>query len=146
MQAQYAFHNISHKSYVTVKYFTKMARYETVKLDHRLSHNLYLTFTLMFCSTASDCVIFLYLGLNLVRLDHVWHTGFTVAAVILCLVVRFIGKSLYKVYIKLFFYMYVNHIFYFHTFSVTYGLAFLINRSRMRAITSREMFIMVSSN
>lgn len=26
IQAQYAFHNISHKSYVTVKYFIKMAR------------------------------------------------------------------------------------------------------------------------
>ena len=27
LQANYAFHNVSRKSYITVKYFTKMVRY-----------------------------------------------------------------------------------------------------------------------
>ncbi|XP_067949072.1 Na(+)/H(+) exchanger beta-like [Watersipora subatra] len=91
LQAQYAFHNISHKSYVTVKYFTKMA------------------------SGASDCVIFLYLGINLVRIDHQFHAGFIAVTILLTLISRFI---------------------------VTYGLSAIMNRSRVRQISKREQFIM----
>ncbi|XP_064639121.1 Na(+)/H(+) exchanger beta-like isoform X2 [Lineus longissimus] len=66
MQTQYAFHNISHKSYTTVKYFTKML------------------------SAASEAVIFLFLGQALVTDQHKWHTGFTLWSVVLCLVLRFL--------------------------------------------------------
>ncbi|XP_074658542.1 Na(+)/H(+) exchanger beta-like isoform X3 [Tubulanus polymorphus] len=66
VQAQYAFHNISHKSHTTIKYFMKMF------------------------STTCEAVIFLYLGIMLVSPSHEWHTGFILWANVLCLVVRFI--------------------------------------------------------
>lgn len=70
IQAHYAFQNISQKSYACVKYFTKMA------------------------SATSDTIIFMFLGMVLVSDDHVWHTGFVLWTVFLCLVFRFIGVFL----------------------------------------------------
>ncbi|XP_064113705.1 LOW QUALITY PROTEIN: Na(+)/H(+) exchanger beta-like [Macrobrachium nipponense] len=70
VQAHYAFQNISQKSYACVKYFTKMA------------------------SATSDTIIFMFLGMVLVSDDHVWHTGFVLWTVSLCLVFRFIGVFL----------------------------------------------------
>ncbi|KAL3847975.1 hypothetical protein ACJMK2_018862 [Sinanodonta woodiana] len=69
-QAQYAFHNISRKSYTTVKYFSKMQ------------------------SSTSECIIFMFLGFELYQDDLFtsakWHAGFIIWAVILCFVTRFI--------------------------------------------------------
>ncbi|XP_063239988.1 Na(+)/H(+) exchanger beta-like [Bacillus rossius redtenbacheri] len=67
VQAHYALKNISQKSYVTVKYFTRMV------------------------SSTCDAIIFLFLGMVLVNDRHVWHTGFVIWTLILCFVCRFIG-------------------------------------------------------
>ncbi|KAI9561927.1 hypothetical protein GHT06_012889 [Daphnia sinensis] len=67
VQAHYAFANVSHKSYTTVKYFIKML------------------------SSTSDAIIFLFLGMVLVNDVHEWHTGFVLWTLLLCLVVRFLG-------------------------------------------------------
>uniref|UniRef100_A0A0P6HUM3 Sodium/hydrogen exchanger n=1 Tax=Daphnia magna TaxID=35525 RepID=A0A0P6HUM3_9CRUS len=67
VQAHYAFANVSHKSYTTVKYFIKML------------------------SSTSDAIIFLFLGMVLVNDVHEWHTGFVLWTLLLCLVVRFFG-------------------------------------------------------
>ncbi|XP_023932871.1 Na(+)/H(+) exchanger beta-like [Lingula anatina] len=93
MQAHYAFNNISHKSLTTVTYFSKML------------------------STASDCMIFMFLGLTLVRPDHDWHTGFTLWTLFLCLVIRFMS---------------------------VFGLTLIANKLyRLRKIELEEQFIMV---
>ncbi|KAK3583646.1 hypothetical protein CHS0354_021383 [Potamilus streckersoni] len=69
-QAQYAFHNISRKSYTTVKYFSKMQ------------------------SSTSECIIFMFLGFELYQEDLLksanWHAGFIIWALVLCFVSRFI--------------------------------------------------------
>ena len=88
VQAHYAFPNISRKSHTTVKYFIKMV------------------------SSISDIVIFLFLGIAVVKglpndsnsmvTRHQWHTGFVVWSIALCLICRFIsGKALFllKTYI-----------------------------------------------
>ncbi|XP_067002933.2 probable Na(+)/H(+) antiporter nhx-9 [Anabrus simplex] len=67
VQAHYALNNISSKSYTTVKYFTKML------------------------SSTCDAIIFLFLGMELVSDRHVWHTGFVLWTLLLCLLCRFIG-------------------------------------------------------
>ncbi|KAK3849232.1 hypothetical protein Pcinc_044001 [Petrolisthes cinctipes] len=67
IQAHYAFQNISQKSYTCVKYFTKMA------------------------SATSDTVIFMFLGMVLVSDEHLWHTGFVLWTLALCVIFRFIG-------------------------------------------------------
>lgn len=66
IQAQYAFNNITRKSRTTVKYFAKVA------------------------STATEIVIFLFLGLALVEPKHEWHTGFVLWTLFLCLFYRFL--------------------------------------------------------
>ncbi|XP_068238479.1 probable Na(+)/H(+) antiporter nhx-9 [Palaemon carinicauda] len=71
VQAHYAFQNISQKSYACVKYFTKMA------------------------SATSDTIIFMFLGMVLVSDDHVWHTGFVLWTVFLCLIFRFFGTCVH---------------------------------------------------
>ncbi|XP_022246177.1 sodium/hydrogen exchanger 2-like [Limulus polyphemus] len=65
VQAQYARFNISQKSYITVKYFIKML------------------------SAICDTLIFLFLGMVLVNDNHIWHTGFVLWTVALCLIARF---------------------------------------------------------
>ncbi|ESN91489.1 hypothetical protein HELRODRAFT_70084, partial [Helobdella robusta] len=96
MQMQFAFHNISNNSSVTIKYFSKML------------------------SNACDCIIFMFLGISLIRDNHQWHLGFVLWSVVLCLAVRFIGWLV-----------------------VTYGLTFLVNKTnRSRCIGNREQFIM----
>ncbi|XP_064638155.1 Na(+)/H(+) exchanger beta-like [Lineus longissimus] len=93
MQAQYAFHNISHKSYTTVKYFIKMM------------------------SAISEAVIFLFLGMALVKADHEWHTGFVLWTLLIIFIVRFFSVFL---------------------------LTFIANsyKGRMRKINPHEQFIM----
>lgn len=91
VQAHYALKNISQKSYTTVKYFTKML------------------------SSTSDAIIFLFLGMVLISDKHVWHTGFVLWTLILCLVCRFAGVFL---------------------------LTWLANRLRVRKINLQEQFIM----
>jgi len=70
VQAHYAFANVSHKSYTTVKYFIKML------------------------SATSDAIIFLFLGMVLVNDIHQWHTEFILWTLFLCLITRFIGVFL----------------------------------------------------
>ncbi|XP_023714709.1 Na(+)/H(+) exchanger beta isoform X2 [Cryptotermes secundus] len=91
VQAHYALKNISQKSYTTVKYFTKML------------------------SSTSDAIIFLFLGMVLVSDQHVWHTGFVLWTLILCLVCRFAGVFL---------------------------LTCLTNKLRVKKINIQEQFIM----
>ena len=67
---RYAFLNISKKSYTTVKYALKTM------------------------ASVSDCVIFIFLGLTLVKSEHYWHPGFILATIILCLVFRFLSVFL----------------------------------------------------
>ncbi|XP_052783887.1 Na(+)/H(+) exchanger beta-like isoform X2 [Mya arenaria] len=80
VQAQYAFHNISRKSYTTVKYFSKMM------------------------SATSDCVIFLFLGISLFKADVLnlehWHLGFILWTLLFCLLYRFIVVFLLTVIIN----------------------------------------------
>jgi sodium/hydrogen exchanger 3 len=67
MQIEYAKYNISSRSFVTIKYFTK---------------NL---------STISDVIIFFFLGKVLVRETHVWSTTFALAATLFCIIYRFLS-------------------------------------------------------
>lgn len=93
VQRHYAFSNISHKSRTTVKYFTKVL------------------------ASASEIIIFLFLGLELVSESHVWHTGFVLWTLLLCTAFRFL---------------------------ITFGMACLINRfdtMRVRLIGYDEMFM-----
>lgn len=73
-QAQYAFHNISRKSYTTVKYFSKMM------------------------STTCDCIIFMFLGISLFKRDVLdlrhWHAGFILWTLFFCFIYRFLGVFL----------------------------------------------------
>ncbi|XP_067949410.1 sodium/hydrogen exchanger 2-like [Watersipora subatra] len=66
-------------------------------------------------SAASDSFIFLYLGVNLVRVNHQFHIGFIGATIFLCLITRFV---------------------------VTYILSAILNRNRVRKISKREQLIM----
>lgn len=91
VQAHYALKNISQKSYTTVKYFTKMI------------------------SSTCDSIIFLFLGMVLVSDAHVWHTGFVVSTLVLCLVCRFLGVFL---------------------------LTWIANQLRVKKINMQEQFIM----
>lgn len=93
-QAQYALHNVNRKSNIAIKYCIKVA------------------------STTSEIIIFLFLGMALVRYEHNWSTGFTLWTIFLCLVYRFL---------------------------VVFGLTYLINtcdRYRVRKIGLDEQFIM----
>ncbi|XP_053213811.1 Na(+)/H(+) exchanger protein 7-like [Panonychus citri] len=67
MQAEYTRHNISKKSYTTIKYLTKTV------------------------SSIADVIIFLFLGMVLVRDDHDWNTGFVLFTTIFCIIYRFIS-------------------------------------------------------
>ncbi|KAI1307624.1 Sodium/hydrogen exchanger 2 [Halotydeus destructor] len=65
MQMEYSKHNISARSFTTIKYFTK---------------NL---------SSICDVIIFFYLGKVLVRDDHEWNIAFILSVTSLCVLVRF---------------------------------------------------------
>jgi len=88
---RYAFQNLSKKSYTTVKYSIKTM------------------------ASVSDCIIFLFLGLELIQENHFWHPGFIIATIILCLVFRFLSVFLF---------------------------GFLINLGRMDKVELKELFIM----
>lgn len=93
VQRHYAFSNISDKSRTTVKYFTKVL------------------------ASASEIIIFLFLGLSMVNDQHDWHTGFVLWTLLLCLLYRFL---------------------------IVFGMASLINRfdqMRVRRIGKDEMFM-----
>ena len=68
---RYGFQNISKKSYTTVKYSIKTL------------------------ASTSDCIIFLFLGLELIQQHHNFHVGFIIATIILCLIFRFISTYLF---------------------------------------------------
>ncbi|XP_015782511.1 Na(+)/H(+) exchanger protein 7 [Tetranychus urticae] len=65
MQAEYTRHNISKKSYTTIKYLTKTV------------------------SSIADVIIFLFLGMVLVRDDHKWNTEFVFLTTFFCIIYRF---------------------------------------------------------
>ena len=67
---RYAFQNLSKKSYTTVKYGLKTM------------------------ASVSDCVIFIFLGMEVLRRQHSWHLGFILATLLLCLVFRFLSVFL----------------------------------------------------
>ena len=67
---RYAFQNISKKSYTTVKYALKTM------------------------ASVSDCVIFIFLGMEVTRKDHCWYPRFIIATILLCLLFRFLSVYL----------------------------------------------------
>lgn len=67
MQAEYARHNISQRSYTTIKYLSKTL------------------------SSISDVIIFLFLGMVLIRDDHDWNSPFVLLTTIFCVVFRFVS-------------------------------------------------------
>ncbi|XP_053200996.1 Na(+)/H(+) exchanger protein 7-like [Panonychus citri] len=93
IQAAYARHNISSKSNITIKYFVKTL------------------------SSISEVIIFLFLGMILIRDIHTWNCNFIVSLLIFCIIYRF--ASIY-------FLTYICN-----TFS-----------NRLRSITRQEQFIM----
>lgn len=88
---RYGFQNISKKSYTTVKYSIKTL------------------------ASTSDCIIFLFLGVELIEESHNFHWGFIIATILLCLLFRFISTFLF---------------------------AFLVNLARKDQIEFKEQFIM----
>lgn len=50
-------------------------------------------FVCLLCSGACDSIIFMFLGVALVRDDHFWQTGFVLWSAFLCLAVRFMGMN-----------------------------------------------------
>merc|ERR1719483_1380290 len=95
VQAHYSFKNIDRKSITTVNQFIKMA------------------------SAASDIIIFLFLGMALIKQNKedtgYWHTGFVVWSIAFCLICRFIS---------------------------VYGLTWIANKHRVKIINLQEQFIM----
>ena len=67
MQLEYAKYNISNRSYITIKYFTRNV------------------------STIADVIIFFFLGKVLVRETHVWSTSFVLISTLLCIIYRFLS-------------------------------------------------------
>ncbi|KAK3791905.1 hypothetical protein RRG08_026807 [Elysia crispata] len=90
-QKQYAFHNISDRAKSSVNYFSKVI------------------------SNINEIIIFLFLGISIMSNELEWHTGFSLWAIALCLVFRFI---------------------------ITYVISFFINRAGgLRKITFPEQFM-----
>ncbi|KAL4220616.1 hypothetical protein ACF0H5_021013 [Mactra antiquata] len=93
IQVHYAFHNITNKSRLAIKFFAKVM------------------------ATASEIIIFLFLGIVTIDQQHDWKTGFTLWALLLCILYRFF---------------------------ITYGIAVGINKfstGRVRKISLDEMFM-----
>ena len=68
IQAAYAWHNISKQSAITIKYMVKTM------------------------SSISDVIIFLFLGMVLVRNRHNWDTMFVICTLVCCIIYRFFSK------------------------------------------------------
>ncbi|XP_052104789.1 Na(+)/H(+) exchanger beta-like isoform X2 [Mytilus californianus] len=94
IQVAYAFNNLNRKSCTAIKYFTRVM------------------------SSTTEIIIFMFLGLLLVRDNHRWETGFILWTLFLCIIVRFFYTYLFSLAINRF------------------------DRSRVRRITLDEMFIM----
>ncbi|WAR28113.1 SL9A2-like protein [Mya arenaria] len=93
VQVHYAFHNITNKARLSIKFFAKVM------------------------ATASEIIIFLFLGIVTLDQQHDWKTGFTLWTLFFCILYRFI---------------------------TTYILSFAINRystGRIRRIRLDEMFM-----
>ncbi|XP_060600356.1 Na(+)/H(+) exchanger protein 7-like [Ruditapes philippinarum] len=93
IQVHYAFHNVTNKSRLAIKFFAKVM------------------------ATASEIIIFLFLGIVTIKQTHDWKTGFTLWALFFCILYRF---------------------------AVTYGLSLCINKfstGRIRKIRLDEMFM-----
>ncbi|WAR28114.1 SL9A2-like protein [Mya arenaria] len=93
IQVHYAFQNITNKSRMGVKFFSKVM------------------------ATASEIIIFLFLGNVTVKTSHAWMTGFSLWALLLCILYRFL---------------------------TTYGISFFLNKystGRVRKIRLDEMFM-----
>jgi NhaP-type Na+/H+ or K+/H+ antiporter len=50
-------------------------------------------YVLKMISSVSETVIFMYLGISAVNVDHVWNTAFILLTVVFCLVFRSIGMQ-----------------------------------------------------
>lgn len=74
IQAHYTRQNISDKSYTTIKYLMKTL------------------------ASISDVVIFIFLGMVLIRYLHVWNINFILTVLLFCLIYRFLSKSNKKQY------------------------------------------------
>ncbi|RWS27258.1 Na(+)/H(+) exchanger protein 7-like protein, partial [Leptotrombidium deliense] len=70
IQAEYARHNVSRKSYTATKYITQTL------------------------SSIADTIIFIFLGIVLIRDNHYWDTSFVLLTTIFCVVYRFAGVFL----------------------------------------------------
>ena len=80
------------------------------------SRSYYNRVSFVLCRSVCDAVIFLVLGLVIVNDSHVWHTGFVLWTLLLCIVFRFMG---------------------------VFGLTWLANKlNRMRKVNLEEQFIM----
>jgi len=88
---RYGFQSISKKSYTTVKYSIKTL------------------------ASTSDCIIFLFLGIELIKDYHEFHVGFITATIVLCLVFRFLS---------------------------TFFFSWLVNLYRKNTLSFKEQFIM----
>lgn len=69
VQARYTRQNISEESHITIKCLMKTL------------------------GSISDVVIFLFLGMVLIRDSHVWNTNFILTVLIFCLIYRFLSKK-----------------------------------------------------
>lgn len=67
MQEEYAKHNLSNRSYVTIKYFTKTI------------------------SSIADVIIFFFLGKVLVKEEPTWNTTFILVSALFCVIYRFVS-------------------------------------------------------
>lgn len=78
VQAQYAFHNINSKSRTNIKFIIKVI------------------------STSAELVIFIFLGISMVRIRHQWNAGFIVWSLIACIISRVIVTFLFSFFINKF--------------------------------------------
>ncbi len=76
--SRYGFQNLSKKSYTTVKYSIKTL------------------------ASVSDCIIFIFLGLELIQESHYFHQGFIIATILLCLLFRFISVFIFGFVVNIF--------------------------------------------
>lgn len=58
-----------------------------------LTFTFFFKFYLIFFSTSAELVIFIFLGISMVRIRHQWNAGFIVWSLIACIISRVIGKK-----------------------------------------------------